>query len=75
MRSFLHTIFGQQHESAFGLSMFDYFQLDAMLGGRFFRGFARIALIHISQLDALPGDLLYLPASSPTCARSCSSAG
>ncbi len=41
--------------------MFDHLQLDAVPGSRFFRRFACVTLIHVSQLDILLRDLLHLP--------------
>ena len=40
--------------------MFDHYQLNAVLGGRLFSSFSRVALIHVSQLHLFPRDLLYL---------------
>jgi hypothetical protein len=41
--------------------MLYYFQLDIMLGCRFFSRLSCVALIHVSQLNMLLRDLLYLP--------------
>jgi hypothetical protein len=41
--------------------MFDHFQLDAVLSRCLFSGLSGVALIHVSQLDVLLGDLLHLP--------------
>ena len=40
--------------------MFDCFQLNAVLGSGHFSSFACVALIYVSQLDVLLGDLLFL---------------
>jgi hypothetical protein len=41
--------------------MLDHFQLYALLCSRVFNSVACVALIHVSQLDVLLRDLLYLP--------------
>ena len=54
-----HPAAGQQHETTFGLRLFDYFQLYAVLFSRLSRAFPGIALIHISQFDVLASDFLH----------------
>jgi len=63
--SFYNPSSWQQHEAAFGFSMFDHFELDSVLGSRLFSRLACVALIHISQFDVLLCDLLYLPRQFP----------
>jgi hypothetical protein len=60
--AFLHYAAArQQHEAAFGLGVFDDFQLDAVLGCGVFGRFSAIALLHVGQLYILLGNLLDLP--------------
>ena len=59
--SLYHPAAWQQDKAAFGLGMFNNFQLDAVSGSRFFRRLACVTLIHVSQFDIFLRDLLHLP--------------
>src|SRR5215204_7457864 len=65
----------QEHEALLGAGVLDHLQSDAARFRRFCRLLARVALVHIRQLDALARGLLHGPRRSSTCARSCSAAG
>lgn len=56
---FDHPAAGRQREAAFGLGVFDDFQLNAVLRRRLSGILAGVALIHTGQLDVIPGELLY----------------
>lgn len=57
--AFDHPAAGQQHETAFGLAVFDYFLLNAVSGRRLSGILAGVALVYIGRLDVVPGDLLH----------------